>query len=459
MNAAALGVDAIRPCFEGGVPAMLATCAADGTPNVTYCSQVHYVDRGHVALTFQFFNKTRENILANPRATVLVTHPDTVAQYLLHLRYLRTEAQGPVFEAMRARLSGIASHTGMAGVFRLLGADIYEVLQVERVPGPELPLPERTCDPLAALRALTRAIGAHSELDALLDAVLDGLAREFGIDHSMLLLADAARARLFAVATRGYPDSGIGAEIAFGQGVIGVCAAQATPIRINHLTQELAYSHAIRASRLDAGLADGLETEIPLPGLPESRSQLAVPIVLGGRVAGVLYVESAQDRRFSYDEEDALAAVAAQIGMAIALLQQSESADAAHASGAGAAPAADPGHAPAAAASATPAVVRRYRANDSVFIDDEYLIKGVAGAIFARLVHEYLHAGRSDFSNRELRVDPSLRLPDIADNLEARLILLARRLAERDLGVRIEKTGRGRFRLAVARPLKLVEIA
>ena len=29
-------LDAIRPCFEGAIPAIMATCAADGTPNVSY---------------------------------------------------------------------------------------------------------------------------------------------------------------------------------------------------------------------------------------------------------------------------------------------------------------------------------------------------------------------------------------------------------------------------------------
>jgi adenylate cyclase len=52
-----------------------------------------------------------------------------------------------------------------------------------------------------------------------------------------------------------------------------------------------------------------------------------------------------------------------------------------------------------------------------------------------------------------------VKLPDLSDNLEARLILLARRLAERDAGIRIEKAGRGRLRLAVSRPLELVEVA
>jgi adenylate cyclase len=102
----------------------MATCAADGTPNIAYISQVYYVDGRHVALSFQFFNTTRKNILSNPVATVLVLHPMTAAFYRLHIRYLRTETSGALFEQMKAQLAGIASHSGMAGVFRLLGSDV-----------------------------------------------------------------------------------------------------------------------------------------------------------------------------------------------------------------------------------------------------------------------------------------------------------------------------------------------
>jgi hypothetical protein len=55
----ALSLEDIRSCLEGVIPSVLATCARDGTPNVTYVSQVHFIDRTHVALSFQFFNKTR----------------------------------------------------------------------------------------------------------------------------------------------------------------------------------------------------------------------------------------------------------------------------------------------------------------------------------------------------------------------------------------------------------------
>jgi adenylate cyclase len=45
----------------------------------------------------------------------------------------------------------------------------------------------------------------------------------------------------------------------------------------------------------------------------------------------------------------------------------------------------------------------------------------VAGAILWTLVRDYVHINRSEFTNRELRLDQRLRLPDVSDNLEARM--------------------------------------
>jgi hypothetical protein len=446
-------LEAIRNCLEGTGPSLLASCSADGMPNVTFVSQVHYVDRDHVALSFQFFNKTRENVLVNPQAVAYVADPITGARYRLRLRYLRTEDSGPLFESMKAKLAGIASHTGMSGVFRLRGSDVYRVLAVERVAGAVLPPLPRPCDPLSAVRRIAERIAARTDLAALIDDTLAALEQHLGVRHAMLLLLEASRrrpARLYTVATRGFKTSGIGSEIALGEGVIGVAAAFRTPIRISHFTAEYTYSRAVREQMLASGQADQIESEIPLPGLAEPRSQLAVPILVGGTAVGVLYVESPEDARFSYDDEDALMAVAAQLGATIALLQ---------------AAADNQEEAPASAALPPPRgdgpalVVRHYGVNDSIFVADDYLIKGVAGAILWKLLRECTAGRRSEFTNRELRLDPSLRLPDVGDNLEARLILLARRLAERCPYLRIVRTGRGRFRLDVQRPLKLEEAA
>ena len=159
-------------CFQGVVPAVIATAAPDGTPNVTKLSQVHYIDDRHVALTYQFFNKTRENVLRHPRATVEVVDPVTAAHYHLHVEYLRTETAGPLFENMKARLAAIASHSGMSKVFRLLGSDVYRVERIEALPGGEeaeiVPRPAL----LSGLRAYLAEFAAATDLAHLLDDLM-----------------------------------------------------------------------------------------------------------------------------------------------------------------------------------------------------------------------------------------------------------------------------------------------
>jgi adenylate cyclase len=451
-------LDSIRACFEGVIPGSMATCDLDGTPNVSTLSQVQFVDGEHVALSYQFFNKTRQNILANPRAMLQLIDPHTGAHYRLALQYLRTETSGPLFESMKAKLAGIASHVGMAGVFRLLGSDVYRVLRIERMPGDTLPEPVPPRNTLQALRRSAEHLTTCCDLEKLLAGMLDCLSSHFGIAHAMILMHDEPRGRLYTVASRGYDESGVGSEIALGEGIVGVAARERAPIRIGHMTSEYSYGRAVRDNMLRS--TDGPPmTEIPLPGLAEARSQMAVPIVAGPLLIGVLFVESPIDMRFTYDDEDALVALCAHFGLACSImhaLDDSIEEGTAHESES------IPSDLPASAAAqaAVQAItVRHYPENDSVFLDDDYLIKGVAGSIFMTLLRDYVEKNRSEFTNRELRLDTRVRLPDIADNLEARLILLSRRLVERNACVRIEKTGRGRFRLCVRRPVQLVQAA
>lgn len=439
-------LDAIRACFEGVIPGTVATADLEGTPNLAYVSQVQYIDASHVALSYQFFNKTRHNLLSSQHALVSVIDPYTAAQYRLRLEFLRTERAGPLFESMKAKLAGLASHAGMSDVFTLLGADVFKVHGLERVPGATLEAPPQRRNLLSVLRHACERMRANGDLELLLTETLACLETEFGIEHAMALLYDEAGQRLYTLASRGYDTSGVGSEIPLGDGVIGVAARERTPIRISHTTSEYAYNRAIRNSTVDFGFGAALETEIPLPGLAESRSQLAVPVMAAHKLIGVLYVESRHDLRFSYDDEDALVTLAAQLGMAIQIMQaQADNAE--EVAAARSAPAAIGGEL---------LIVKHFPENDSVFLGDDYLIKGVAGSIFSVLVRDCIETGRTEFTNREIRLDARIRLPDVSDNLEARLLLLSRRLIERQAPVRIEKTGRGRFRLVTERPLKLV---
>ncbi len=437
-------LDTARSCLEGVIPAVIATCAADGTPNATYVSQMQYLDPGHVALTFQFFNKTRANILANPQATALLIDPVTSASYRLSLLYLRTETDGALFQSMKARLAGIASHTGMADVFKLRGADIYAVQAVEQVRGDVRPRPPRARNLLHALRLAGERLGSCTELGALFDQTLSLLTHEFRISHAMLLVADVPHRRLYTVASRGYSVTGVGSEVAFGDGVIGVAAQYCVPIRINHMTLEYRYGSV---SRDGTAGAVPLESAIPFPGLAEPHSQLAVPVSVGGRLLGVLCVESPQDLAFGYDDEDALVALGGLVGTTALALQQT----------ADAAPQAVPGgRAP--VPQGPELEVRHYRGNHSVFVGSDYLIKGVAGAILWKLLQMQAETGRCDVSNRELRAMTDLGLPELSDNLEARLVLLQRRLAERCPAIALEKTGRGQMRLLLRGRLRLVDV-
>ena len=307
-------VRALRDCLDGVIPGVVSTCAPDGTPNVAYMSQGQYLDDQHLALSYQFFNRTHQNLLANPRVTLGLIHPQTAQQYRVHLTYQRTETEGPIFESMKAKLAGIASHTGMSGVFRLLGSDIYRIERAEVVPGSTLPAPPPAVDPLLALRTCMERLPLSPDAESLLDALLDGLQAHFAIEQALVMMLDPGRDRLYTVASRGYATSGVGSELPVGDGVIGVAARERVPIRISHVTSEYAYGLAMREGAERQGLGDRLETEIPFPGLAAPGSQLAVPIPGAREPLGVLFVESPTEMRFTHADEDALVALATQVG-------------------------------------------------------------------------------------------------------------------------------------------------
>lgn len=444
----------LRPCFQGVIPSFIATCSRDGEPNVTYVSQIELLDERHVALSCQFFNKTKRNVLENPFASVHFYDPVTFESWNLKLRYLRSEERGELFDRMAIRIQVIASHTGMAGVFKLIAVDHYEVLALEPVTGfltPPDPLLD--CAPTAqvapgpmtevrGLQAVSERIARARDLDDLMSGALLALAEHLGFAHSMVLLADDATGRLVTLASRGYGPGGIGAEVAPGDGIVGTVAQQRRMVRLSGVAAELRYGRAIRGAVERSSGAGGLAPEIPLPGLPDAQAQLALPLLAGERLVGVLAVESRDPLQFDEWDEAFLQIVGNQIALGIDRMQADDEEPVAPV------PAASAANACGAAATK----VHRfafYPSDDCLFVDGEYLVRNVPGRILWKLLERRVRDGQLEFTNRELRLDPSLGLPPIKDNLESRLILLRKRLQEKCPDVRLVPVRRGRFALEI----------
>ena len=442
-----IALPSLHECFEGAIPAIIATASASGIPNVTYLSRVRFVDDEHVALSNQFFSKTVRNLAENPNASLVVVDPTSYDEYRLKVVFERTVRKGPIFDRLRADVDEAAAFHHMEGVFKLKAADIFRVLDVERLNEP------RGSHPLRGSQAKPEALGELiarlsrcPDLDTLVSATVDGLHDLLGYANSLLLLLDESGERLFTIASHGYAAEGVGSEVQVGEGTIGMAAARAAPMRVGNLRQMRKYSTRVRRSYAEEGIGPG--RDVPLPGLDGVESRLAVPAIALGELVGVLAVESDRPVAFNHNDESLLSVVASYLASAIEIDRARER-EAPESAGRAGAPAA--GHKGAATR------VRYFPVDGSAFLDGDYLIRGVAGRILWSLLEQYVAEGRVDFTNKEIRLDARLELPGFRDNLDTRLILLKRRLDERGARIGLDKTGRGRFRLLVEGDVRLEE--
>ena len=284
-----------------------------------------------MALSFQFFNKSRRNIAENPHALVRVIDPDTNQGYALRLKFERSETSGPIFDRMFLRIEAIASYVGLKGIFKLKAADIYLVESVELVPE-EPGRQERWSPPgrrqldavftMKALQELSARMTAADSLNQLLESILSGIKEYFGFSHSMILLAGEKPNTLVTIASRGYPQGGVGAEVQFGEGIIGVVAEAQQPIRISGLCAACSTRSRRRSAPRRRGWRP--QEEVQLPGLENPASQLGVPLVVRGELVGVLCIESETPYRFHEEDKNTIELLGASLAIAIQNMQLKE---------------------------------------------------------------------------------------------------------------------------------------
>ena len=430
----------IEACFQGVVPSYLATSSADGEANVTPVSIVHLLSPRRVGVSCQFMNKSLRNLRETKQAQLMLIDPQSAAEYLLDVVFDGLLETGAVFDKMDATLQGVASQSGMSGIFTLAGVVEFEVLEWRKT------TPEQSsvvtsvagADPIDSLERIFTSMASATDVDALFDHTFVALSRELGLEHGFLLLLDGAGERLYNVASHGLSPARFGAEVALGEGIYGTAAERKTSIRTGSMRRERLMAQAVaRESHHED------PTYLALPGLADVESSVAVPLLQGERCIGVLCFQSPESGAFTAACEKTLNLVARQLAALMAAL------------GVGAKDVEVSAKRGPVGARALACRIKFFESDGSIFVDDEYLIKGVAGRILWRVLSNYATEQRDEFSSKEIRLDPEVGLPAIKDNLEARLIALRKRIEERTDFLRVEKTGRGRFRLEVTRELLL----
>jgi PAS domain S-box-containing protein len=178
--------------------------------------------------------------------------------------------------AQDGELVGFAKLTRDLSERKRAEEDRAELLALERRARTDA---EATLEQLRAIQTVTEAALAHLDLDSLLASLLDHISEALSVDTVAILLLDEEGQSLIPRAAKGVPAE-VGAEgrLPLGHGFAGRVAAERRPIVRD------AFEH--------------VESPDLLPANSDVRSIMGIPLMIEGRVLGVLQVGTLYDRRF-----------------------------------------------------------------------------------------------------------------------------------------------------------------
>ena len=157
---------------------------------------------------------------------------------------------------------------------------------------------ETTMDRMRQVQTLTDVALAHLSLDELLAELLTRVREAMNVDTVAVLLLEPEGNELVAWAARGLEEEvEVGFRIAVGRGFAGRVAKTKTPVRID-----------------DIETADVLNPLLKQKGI---RSLLGVPLLVEGRVIGVMHTGRFTRYQFTDDDTRLLQLVADRIALAI----------------------------------------------------------------------------------------------------------------------------------------------
>jgi signal transduction histidine kinase len=138
--------------------------------------------------------------------------------------------------------------------------------------------------------------------DRLLYAVVDLAKERFGLYHAHIYLADAAWQTLLLAAGAGE----VGRKMVAEEHAIAVEAERSLVARAARERQAVIVNDV-----------RGEPDFLPNPLLPETRSEMAVPIIVGEKVLGVFDVQADKQNGFSKEDASIYSTLAAQVGVAL----------------------------------------------------------------------------------------------------------------------------------------------
>src|SRR5687767_1822104 len=153
------------------------------------------------------------------------------------------------------------------------------------------------------LHHITTTAASGTTLDEALQSAVNGLQVTLGGDRVSILLADREKKILEVRAAVGYAEDVFALRIPVGNGITGWAAAHRRTLRVNDVLQDIRY----------------------IEGSPNTRSEMAIPLLYRSELLGVLNVESEQLAAYAENDEELLGTLGGSLAAIIAnarLLEQ-----------------------------------------------------------------------------------------------------------------------------------------
>jgi len=153
------------------------------------------------------------------------------------------------------------------------------------------------------LHHITTTAASGTTLEEALQSAVNGLQVTLGGDRVSILLADREKKILEVKAAVGYAEDVFALRIPIGNGITGWAAAHRRTLRVNDVLQDIRY----------------------IQGSPNTRSEMAIPLLYRSELLGVLNVESEQLAAYAENDEELLGTLGGSLAAIIAnarLLEQ-----------------------------------------------------------------------------------------------------------------------------------------